>query len=33
VAKEVWVVGDGVVKKEASFDAYKKRIIKNLKDM
>ncbi len=32
VAKEVWVVGNGIVKKEDSFEAYKKRIIKSLKD-
>ena len=31
VAKEVWVVGGGRVKKEESFDAYKKRIVKALK--
>jgi len=33
VAKEVWVVGNGQVKKEESFEAYKKRILKSLKDL
>ena len=33
VAKEVWLVGNGQVKKEESFEAYKKRILKSLKDL
>ena len=33
VAKEVWVVGNGQVKMENSFEAYKKRILKSLKDL
>ena len=32
VAKEVWVVGGGCVTREQSFEAYKKRIIKSLKE-
>ena len=32
VAKEVWVVGEGQVKKAASFEAYRKQVIKAFKD-
>jgi len=33
VAKEVWVVGDGIVKKAESFEAYRKQILKALPDV
>ena len=32
VAKEVWVVGGGTVRKEESFEAYTKKILKSLRD-
>ncbi|EKX41356.1 hypothetical protein GUITHDRAFT_88450 [Guillardia theta CCMP2712] len=32
VAKEVWVLGGGVLKKEESFEAYRKKIMKQLKE-
>lgn len=31
VASEVWVVGDGTVKRVASFDAYRKKQLQQLK--